>query len=52
MTTVDEKDEDFNNVCNCYPEHCTDGKHDKCWCNPEVVVMENGNNVIIHNDFN
>ena len=32
-----------------------DGEHNKmgedCWCNPRVVVMQNGNKVIIHNDI-
>jgi len=25
---------------------------EKCWCDPQIEKFENGNKVIIHNDFN
>jgi hypothetical protein len=28
----------------CYPEHCTDTSHGKCWCEPTLE-----GNLIIHN---
>jgi len=39
-------------LCNCdkYPEHNTNS--DECWCEPEIIVMENGNKVIVHNEEN
>jgi hypothetical protein len=32
-----------------YPEHNTDSG--ECWCEPEIIKFENGNKLIVHNDF-
>jgi hypothetical protein len=33
-----------------YPDHNTEGEG--CWCDPEIIEMENGNKVIIHRGDN
>jgi len=40
----------FREDCTCYPEHCTDGKHKHCWCEPKVIVMGSGNRVFVHQE--
>ena len=46
-------DEETESVCDCYPEHCEKyEEHGVCWCDPEVIIMENGNIVFVHNDEN
>ena len=34
-------------VCQCYPEHCTNG--DECWCEPEIIVVDE-NKIIVHRE--
>ncbi len=36
-------------VCSCYPKHCNNSRHGRCWCNPTVESYEHGD-VIIHNE--
>ena len=36
-------------VCSCYLEHCNNGLHGRCWCNPITEHYEHGD-VIIHNE--
>ena len=34
---------------------CHEGKPcvcDNCWCEPEIIIMENGNKVIVHQEEN
>ena len=32
-----------------YPDHNTDSED--CWCEPEIIKLDNGNTVVVHNDF-
>ena len=42
--------EKLTDTINKYPEHDTNSEN--CWCEPEIIVMENGNKVIVHQEEN
>ena len=39
---------EHENVCKCYPEHCTHGED--CWCSPDLEKLEDGTTLVIHRD--
>ena len=44
---MNDKPDEVIEVCNCYPDHCTEG--DECWCEPEIIVV-NDNKIIVHRE--